>query len=327
MGSARLSRTRIGFTIALALVANPLPGLTQPNEVVTVETDSGEIRTGELFHLVLRTHPSAGWAMDSPDSIPGLRGLKQAGSVHRGTGAGGVGWAVSYPLVALRPGYRPLPSLDLRWRNLESDQAETAGFLVQIPLGGIQIRSVLPPPGGTVSPEGLLSTPPQRGRSPLLAIWTLVASGLMGLGWFLTRGTSPGETKETAPPWDLHGSEPPESLQGKLIQLLRRPLVSDSDHPGLVDDAIPLLRSLLEIRLSRSITGLTTPELLTLLATNGAGLEGPGLKRALWTANQVRFRPGMATPDETRGFRDDLLLWLHDTDSTSPEPERGGQDV
>ncbi len=309
--------------VALFLGPAPLAGLQKPDGwEVTLQPDT--VRLGDHFVLEIRTVLPEPWLLRAPDSIPGLRGLEPAGAVEvlRGVPSeSGRPWTIRYPLLALRAGYLPLPTLSIGVGP--SGKALLEGRLesLPLPLGGIGVRSVLPGSAGGLEPSPPLILPRDPPlRTPVTALLSLLGVVLGGWGWRRTNprrgsgGEGRGRREPTLP-------EPP--LQARLLEILAAEPASPDDALGIFEAAVPLLRSLLEDRAFRSLAASTTPELLAVLAPR----TDPGalrlLERIFREGEDARFGPGVPSLEATRRFRRDLEGWLQASlppteDSASP---------
>ena len=90
---------------------------------VEVEAQPSPVPLGQIVELEIRIRTQAGWALEAPDSIPGLRDFRQVGPRPGDPIDARIptrwSWQITYPLVPLRAGYRPLPALTLVLRESE----------------------------------------------------------------------------------------------------------------------------------------------------------------------------------------------------------------
>ncbi len=139
MRRVRWHPTFLGSLLLGGLILNPTPGHSQVWEGISVQANPPAVRLGQLFTLEIHLRSPAGWVLEVPDTIQGLRGFHSAGPAQLNQAdldSDGVDWTIAYPLVPLRTGYRPLPSLSLRVREPDAIEGRGGIRTIQVPLGG-----------------------------------------------------------------------------------------------------------------------------------------------------------------------------------------------
>jgi hypothetical protein len=116
-----------------------------------------------------------------------------------------------------------------------------------------------------------------------------------------------------------------EGLRCRLSEILRETPSTAAELIFVVDEALPVLRKLLESRVSFSLSSFTTSEILDLFRKGTGATVDSSLVRALRTADSVRFRSMAPTLEEILAFKNDLRSWLETDQGAAAFP--GGRDV
>jgi len=323
----------LGAFMALLTLATPGMGRAQLVSDVVVEARPTPVPLGQIVELEIRIRTVVGWGVEAPDSIPGLRDFRQTGPVGTTQAAedsGDQSWEVTYPLVPLRSGYRPLPALTLVLTGPEGGRGEgtASSQTIRVPLNGVSVQSVLPPPGQPVSPAPpRFPTGPENAGSPFL-LWAFLGSLLTGSGWVYLRRMPGRESRERWGGNDDHqdDQEAPD-LTEQLCQVLRGEVSTEVERACVFDRSFLLIRQILESRSPKTLSAFTTSELVDYLR-NGSGLRNANTLEAVLTAGEnVRYRRTPPTEVDLREFREGLMAWLESEDPRVGRKRAGDKDV
>jgi len=310
---ARCPELALNLVLSALFCLAPVPGQSQtrPDDGPAVSIRPDTIRTGDRFTVRVELHLPNGTTLRAPDSLAGTAGLRPAGPLELAfadSDDSGSLWSLSYPFLALRPGFRPIPILDV----LIGDETDPGRNLrpMRVQLGGVLVESVLPPPGEPVPPVSLISPGPsdsRRGTTPLLL---LLSSAFVAVLWIKTREKEGIRPARAEVPDPVGGARSVDELRRKLSRILEKAPSSPTGLESIVDDSIPLLRRILEARVTFDLASFTTPELLDLFGNgHGMGRESD-LGPVLRIADAVRFRSSAPSPEEVHRFRSGLSSWL-----------------
>ena len=330
MRRVRCHPTFLGSLLFGGLILGPTPGHSQVGEGISVLANPPAVRLGQLFNLEIHLRSPEGWVLEVPDTILGLRGFHSAGPAQLSqtdVGSAGADWTIAYPLVPFRSGYRPLPSLSLRMREPDAIEGRGSTRMVQVPLGGVPVESVLPPPGAVIEPAPPL-LPPRSGPGPRTATFlSLTGLLLSGMGLLATRKKPNTGNEGLAPASGSGNPGGSQSLLAQLREILQTVPSSASDASRVFDETAPLLRELLEAQTSTSLVGCTTPELMGALSEVHPRMNLGGLERVLRKGDQARFRKTLPSSEDARVFQEDLLTWLDAAGERNLAARAGGSDV
>jgi len=289
---------------------------------VEVAANPDQVVLGQPFRLQIRLTTEEGWSVEAPDSIPGVQGFHPQGPVQvtrTETGEGTTSWLISYPMVPLRPGFRPLPSLPLTLSGPGDtpDLGSTESYWIL--LKGLAVESVLPAPDGPVTPAPFIDPPDQaRGLSPL-GPWALIVGFLSGSGLLVLHRR---RRKKRRIRWGGNEEANPDEEQPDLREQLTRALdgapTTSPERVDVFDRSALLVRQIIESETPRTLVGLTTPELVVFLRNGSRIQTSSALEEALLTSEDVRFRKEPPTSDEFERFRSSLREWLG---QRAPEPD------
>ncbi len=235
---------------------------------VTVHPDT--VRTGDTLRVRVALEVAHGLSITVPDTLPSFPGLVGRGSVER-TGAG----VLEYPLQALQSGSIPLPPLKLRVSSRREGPGSREERWVSLPLGHLQVASVLPPPPRRVSPAPPRPPPPVPEPGPPWPLTlSFVGMALSGLLWSRVRGDEDHGPLE-APLSVAPGPGPgPGADSPSLDELLGRRPSTAAEARELLARVLPRIRREAALTVGLETPGLTTPELLEAL-DGRAGGHGP----------------------------------------------------
>jgi hypothetical protein len=310
----------------VGLAYSPAEACAQIDAKPTVRIHPGKIQTGDSFVVEIEVSLPTGRTLRTTESPSVTRGIRPTGSpsvVSTEAEGGAALWTLSLPFVALRPGYLPLPAFEVLIGSDGTGGGDDGP--VGIPLGGVMVQSVLPPPGEPIEPGSLVfpeSTPRQNLTTPLLLLLPGLLAGALWVISHTPKVFDPAATSSSKTPG---GDTSLEDLRNQLVRILRRTPSSPAELASVLDEALPVLRKLLGCRSSSDLSSLTTPELLDLLQHGQEPDVDANLGRALRSADGVRFRPEAPTFEEILEFRADLMSWLEGHREATALP--GGHDA
>jgi hypothetical protein len=291
----------------MALGAIPMAVEAQAGVSVEVRIEPERPALGEVFSVEIQLSEGEEGSLRGPAELTGLQGLHlMAGPNDDGVAQGPGPRSLHYLLLPMRPGYRPLPSVLIR-HALPGDSMVRAQ---PVPLGGVMVESVLPPPSEPVELAPLLGSDRGEGRSGPLLPLSLAGSLLFGISWLWSRRIPGRSTQERA---EVHHSGEPDPWS-RLRELARSKGTDRSDSEPDVDEASCLLRDWVRRQNPAVSSSHTVPEIGALLRENGN--DGP--VRLLRTADRIRFGVKPTPEEEVAEFWARLDTWV---------ATRGGADV
>ena len=308
------------FLLLVGLASSAASGQTLSPVRWEVALPPHAILVGERFILELRLELPEGWVPHPPDTISGLHGIESAGGVHLlrpDSSASGGSWTIRYPLLALRPGYRPLPVLQLRVVDPGEQPPAGGARSLPIPLGGVPIDSRLPASMDGVAPSPPLPPPRRSGFGPEdVALVSLLGMMLSGLLFFHGRAIRARAGTSVLQSWDRAPSSRSSSKRAVLRDRLLRALAMPPDSPAqareVFEDILPLVRRLLSHEMDQDVTAATTPELLTALAVSTEEREIALLTRILHDGDEARFGGRPPPVAHACRFQTNVRTWLED---------------
>lgn len=260
---------------SVALVLMVLALLQMPPDppgvrVVEVTTHPDTVRTGDTLRVRVALRVAQGLSITVPDTLASFPGLVGRGSVER-TGAA----VLEYPLQALQSGSIPLPPLKLKVSSRREGPGSREERWVSLPLGRLQVVSVLPPPPPEVSPAPPRLPPPVPEPGPPWSLpLSLVGLALSGIMWRRARREGDGVPEGVFPSESRVPGQGPGTESTTLDELLSRRPRTPTEARELLARVLPRIRREAALTVGLETPGLTTPELLEAL-DGRAGARGP----------------------------------------------------
>ena len=158
--------------LAAAVVALAGAGSPALAQDVRVALTADTVTVGDMFSAALRVVVPDGYSVEFPDSLGLGPELEIAGRQHETSAVvpGGTEVTMVYPMTAWRPGEHVLPALTVRL--VGPDGIRDAS----VPLGVVNVRSVLPPDTAGVQPR-----PPRDVLGAERLLWPWVVAALLAL--------------------------------------------------------------------------------------------------------------------------------------------------
>lgn len=288
------------------------------------------VATGDAFDLEIEVWVKDGWDFHPTDTLGYLRGARARGPVEiepdPRPGAGRRMVRLSYPLQGLRPGTLQLPPLRARIEPApkatpvggvpSSPQQESTaqGRWITLPLGQVEVVSVLPGPPDGLDPAGPLIPPPDvETRTGALSLLLGVVALVSGTGaWTLGRKGRPW-TRSEGPVGSGASSSASRTSGPEARKRLRRilghfPPPGQTPREGL-DEAFSLFRIVVSHETEGATHASTSSELLASVGAGGGG-DVASLRPLLMVSDRLRFGALRPSPEEVAEGLRGLEEWL-----------------